>query len=74
MTHGFKTFVVTYRHDGAEWHLSLPAQSIDDARRRLGQLALGRVDGELIASIPGALGPLAVIAAFVRNALASARA
>lgn len=64
-----KRYLVSYRHEGSQWNVELPAESLEDARRRLSQLALGRVDGELIADIPGALGPLAALAAFARNLL-----
>jgi len=66
-----KKYLVSYRHQGGQWNVELPAESLDDARRRLGQLALGRVEGELIADIPGALGPLAALATFARNLFAS---
>lgn len=63
----FKTFLVSYRHDGSQWNIELPATDIEDARQRLSQLVLGRLEGEIIADIPGALGPLAALAAFTRN-------
>ena len=64
-----KRYLVSYRHDGGEWNIELPAESLEDARCRLGKLAFGRLDGEIIANIPGALGPLAALAASVRNLL-----
>lgn len=63
----FKNYLVSYRHDGAQWNIELPATSIEDAERRLGQLHFGRVDGEIVANIPGSMGPIAVLAARVRN-------
>jgi hypothetical protein len=65
-----KRFLVSYRHDGGQWNVELPATDIDDARRRLSQLALGRLEGEIIADVPGAFGPLAATVAFVRNVFA----
>lgn len=65
-----KRFLVSYRHQGSQWNIELPAEDLDDARRRLSQLALGRLDGEIIATIPGAFGPLAALAAFARNLFA----
>lgn len=62
-----KRFLVSYRHDGGQWTLELPATDLDDARHRLSQLALARLDGEIIAVVPGAFGPLAALAAAVRN-------
>lgn len=66
-----KRFLVSYRHEGAQWNLELPAEDLDDARRRLSQLALGRLEGEVIATLPGALGPLAAVTAFLRNLFAT---
>lgn len=66
-----KRYLVSYRHEGAQWNIELPATDFDDARRRVSQLALARLDGEIIATIPGALGPLAALAAFVRNFFAA---
>jgi ubiquinone biosynthesis protein COQ9 len=66
----FKRYLVSYRHDGGQWNIELPATDIEDARSRLSQLALGRLEGEIIANIPGTLGPLAAFAAFARNLLA----
>lgn len=70
MDEKLKRFLVSYRHDGCQWNIELPATDLEDARRRLSQLALGRLDGEIIADIPGALGPLAAAAAFARNVFA----
>jgi len=64
-----KRYLVSYRHQGVQWNVELPAEDLDDARRRLSQLALGRLEGEIIAAVPGSLGPLAAFAAFARNLL-----
>lgn len=64
-----KRFLVSYRHEGGQWNLELPATDLNDARRRLSQLALGRLEGEIIATIPGALGPVAALAAFREKSL-----
>ena len=63
----FKRYLVCYRHDGSEWNIELPATSLEDARLRLGQLTFGRLEGEIVAKIPGAFGPIAALAAAVRN-------
>jgi hypothetical protein len=65
-----KRFLVSYRHEGGQWNIELPAEDFEDARRRLSQLALGRLDGEIIATVQGALGPLAAVAAFTKNLFA----
>ncbi len=62
-----KRYLVSYRHQGSQWNIELPAEDLDDAHRRLSQLALGQLEGEIIADIPSALGPLAALAAFTRN-------
>lgn len=63
----FKRYLVSYRHDGAQWNIELPATSKADAEQRLSQLHFGRVDGEIIADIPEVMGPVAVLASRVRN-------
>jgi hypothetical protein len=65
-----KRFLVSYRHNGSQWNIELPATDLEDARRRLSQLTLGQLEGEIIADVPGALGPLAALAAFTRNLFA----
>lgn len=62
-----KPFLVAYRHSGSEWNVSIMAESFADARVRLGKLALGRVEGELFATIPDAFGPFAALATFIQN-------
>ena len=47
----FKTYLFTYRHDGAEWLLPLKAASPDDAKRRLTNIATASYDGEVCARI-----------------------
>lgn len=63
----FKTYLVSYRHDGAQWNIELPATSLADAEQRLSQLTFGKVDGEIIAKIPGSMGPLAMLLTRLRN-------
>jgi hypothetical protein len=65
-----KHYLVSYRHDDGEWNIDLPAESREDARQRLSKLAMGRVEGEIVATIPGALGPFAALAVTVRNLFA----
>ena len=48
----FKSFLVSYRYEGAEWNVELPAQSWEDARRRVSALSLARCEGEVIARLP----------------------
>lgn len=63
----FKHFLVSYQLDGAQWNIEIPATSFEDAKRRLGQLHFGRVEGEVIAKVPGAMGPIAALATWIRN-------
>jgi hypothetical protein len=65
----YKTFLLRYRYDGAEWGLHLPAKDLDDARARLKHLAYADIDGELVISVPAPLGPLGEIATAIRNAV-----
>ena len=66
---GNKTFLIRYRHDGAEWGLQLPARDFDDAKARLARLSFATVDGELVMSLPASTGPLAAILVACRNAV-----
>jgi hypothetical protein len=63
----FKSYLVSYRHDGAQWNIELPATSLEDANRRLSQIHFGRVDGEIVANVSESLGPIAVLIAWIRN-------
>lgn len=63
----FKRYLVSYRHDGAQWNIELPAASFEDAERRLSQMHFGRVDGEVVATLPGSMGPIASILIAIRN-------
>lgn len=65
-----RTYLITYNHDGAEWLLEIKAKDAADAKARLARLPYGRVDGELVAKVPGSLGPIAMIITAIRNGLA----
>lgn len=67
----FKQYLVSYRLDGAQWNIEIPARSIEDAERRLGQLHFGRVEGEVLARIPRSMGPIARLAASIRNLISA---
>lgn len=62
-----KRYLVSYRHDGVQWNIELPASNVDDANRRLGQLVFARMEGEIVAKVPASLSPLIAIAAWTRN-------
>lgn len=47
----FKNYLVSYRYEGAQWCITIPAASHEDAEKRLSQLVFGKVDGELMATI-----------------------
>ncbi|MBF5090464.1 hypothetical protein F1640_10650 [Novosphingobium sp. NBM11] len=68
----FKHFLVSYRLDGAQWNIEIPATSFEDAERRLSQIHFGRVEGEVIATVPGVMGPIAGLAAWIRNLISPA--
>lgn len=70
-TSGSKTYLVRYRHDGAEWVLELTANNLDDAKARLAKLPYATIDGELVTKVPAALGPLAKMIVAIRNNLTS---
>lgn len=52
MNDGFRDFLFTYRHDGAEWGIQIRATSAEDAMARLQSLAWAKYNGEVIATIP----------------------
>jgi hypothetical protein len=54
----FKLFLFSYRHEGADWNIEIPARSWDDARKRVSALALARCDGEVMLRMPALPGPL----------------
>lgn len=62
-----RTHLFSYRYEGADYVVEIPAASADEAKQRLSQLAWARYDGELIAKIPAIAGPLPAIAAWLRN-------
>jgi hypothetical protein len=64
-----KTFLIRYRYDGAEWGFQLPARDFDDAKARLARLSFASIDGELMTTLPAAIGPLAALLTGVRNTL-----
>lgn len=65
----YKNYLVSYRYDGGQWNIELPALSEADARNRLSQLCFGQVEGEVFARVPSAMGPLASIIVAARNLL-----
>ncbi len=67
--HGFKTFLVRYNYDGAQWGLELKARDLEDAKARLGRLSFATVDGEHVMTLSASTGPLAAIIAAFRNAV-----
>lgn len=64
----YKTFLVSYRYEGAEWVVQLPARDFADAKARLARLSFATVDGELVATVPAYAGPLAAAVTAIRNA------
>jgi hypothetical protein len=63
-----QTHIFSYRHDGKLWELQMQAYDAEDARRRIGALAYATYDGMLVAKVPAAMGPLAKLVVWVRNA------
>lgn len=64
----FETHLFTYRHDGAEWLLTLKATDADDARARIGKLAYATYDGVAISKMSVSLAPIGILSVWVRNA------
>lgn len=53
----YKTWLLSYRYQGAEWSMQVVARDEAEAMIRIKQCAnYGKVDGELMATIPAAPG------------------
>ncbi|GIW55356.1 MAG: hypothetical protein KatS3mg082_1760 [Nitrospiraceae bacterium] len=65
----FKTYLFSYRHEGATWGFEVKAQSPEDAVARVRKMANAVYDGELIMKIPAPLGLCARWLTRLRNAL-----
>lgn len=64
-----KTYLFTYRHDGAEWVFEVRATNEADARARVTKMAYATLDGELVAKVPASFGLIPRLIVSVRNAL-----
>lgn len=71
MERRYATHMFSYRHDGAEWTLTIKATDADDARARIGKLAYATYDGVVVSEMPGALAPVGILSVWARNAAAS---
>jgi hypothetical protein len=47
-----KTYLFSYRYEGANYAFEIPAESAEDARRRVARLQYATYDGELVAKVP----------------------
>ena len=63
----FRTHLFTYRHDGAEWVLSIKATDATDARARIGKLAYATYNGVAVARMPAVLSPIGKASVGLRN-------
>lgn len=70
MERRYSTHMFTYRHDGAEWIVTLDATDADDARARLGKLAYASYDGIVYSTMPAILAPFGLMSVWARNAAA----
>lgn len=69
MAVAYKRYLISYRHEGAEWNIELPALSTEDAKARLLRLPYATIDGEIVMALPAPLGPIAALVAAARNSL-----
>lgn len=67
MNSEYQTHMFTYRHDGAEWVLTLQATDADDARARIGKLAYATYDGVVVSQMPVILSPIGIVSVWARN-------
>lgn len=64
-----KTFLFSYRHDGAEWSFEIQATDEQDAKARVDRLCFATYDGELVAKLPVQAGLLVRFYVLARNLL-----
>lgn len=62
-----KTYLFSYRHDGAEWGFQIIAESPSDAKARVARLQWATYEGELMATVPASLGWFARALVFIKN-------
>lgn len=68
MADNFKDYLVEYQFQGVRWGATIKATSFDEAKARIEAMgAFGRIKGELVATIPGALGPFVWLTVWLRN-------
>lgn len=67
MNIGYKTYLFSYQHAGAQWSFEIPAKDAEDAKARLARLAYARLDGELVARLPATVGVFAWLLTNLRN-------
>jgi hypothetical protein len=63
----YEKHMFTYRHDGAEWSITLQATNADDARARIGKLAYASYDGVVVSEMPALLAPIGILSVWARN-------
>jgi hypothetical protein len=63
----FRTFLFSYRHEGANWNVEIPARSFEDARRRVCALSLARCEGEVVLRMPALPGPMSRLFGLMRS-------
>lgn len=71
MERSYETHMFTYRHDGAEWMLTVQAIDADDARARIGKLAYASYDGVVHSQMPAVMAPVGLISVWARNLAAT---
>ena len=67
----FETHLFSYRFNGRQYTVDIPAKDTDEAKERLKALAWAQYDGVLVARIPAQLGFLARLVVAVRNTTAT---
>ena len=63
-----QTYLFSYSFEGSRWMLEIQASSVEEAEERLKRIPYATYTGELVAKLPAALGPLGIIAVWLRNA------
>lgn len=69
MDEKYRTFLFSYRHDGAVWVLEIKARDLDDAWSRLAKIQYASYDGELKLKVPVPAGMIARLAVWLARVI-----
>lgn len=68
----YEKYRFTYRFNGADWNIEIPAQSLDEAKDRVKVLTFARYESEAPAALTRAVDSQRYTPGWLQNALRSA--